>query len=397
MLRNKYFQIFSYAFILLVFLVMAACSGKEGHPDTFVIKGKLKYTNGNKIVLVQMRPDSLKPIDSVNIDDEGSFTFVRRTNDVGFYLLKLAEDNFITLLLKNGETAEITGDARQLAADYVVNGSEGSSLLAALAQHTKKNVTKTDSLYKIMDASSDSTGYDKIKANCDSVYLAIYQDQQKYTMDFITQHSQSLASIYALYQVFGRQKVLNEQEHYSYFLMVDSTLNSLYPENVFVKDLHSRVQEIRDYQKELNAAQNKLKIGLPAPDITLKNVGGVDQRLSDNLGHVTLLVFWSSTHAASTNFMKSCKWMYKTYNPKGFRIFAVSLDKNRTQWEGFVRENRILWDNVSDLTGWESAVVKPYALKAIPYAYIIDEKGMIAAKGLNEQEIANWLSNNYKF
>jgi peroxiredoxin len=397
MIRNKYFQLFSIATILLFFLVMAACSGNDGHPDTFVIKGKLKYTNGNKIVLVQMRPDSLKPIDSVSIDDEGRFTFVRRTNDIGFYLLKLAEDNFVTLLLKNGETAEITGDARQFAANYVVSGSEGSTLLAELAQQTKRNVSRTDSLDNLLDESSDSLGYADIKADCDSAYLAIFQDQQKYIMDFIRKHSQSLASIYALYQVFGRQKVLNEQEHYSYFLMVDSTLNSLHPDNVFVKDLHSRVQEIRDYQKEMDAADAKLKMGKPAPDIALKNVGGIEKRLSENLGHVTLLVFWSSANAASTNFMKSCKWIYKTYSPKGLRIYAVSLDKNRTQWEGFVRENRILWENVSDLTGWESAVVKPFALKAIPYAYVIDEKGLIAAKGLNEQEIANWLNNNYKF
>jgi len=377
--------------------MMSGCGNNSKQaPDKFVVHGKLKNTNGEKIVLVQMKADSLKPIDSVKIDDNGEFRFTYKPNGICFYMLKLGNDNFITLLLDKGETAEVTGNCRQLAREYKVSGSAGSELLGELNTYTRKNYKKTDSLFAVLDANNESADFKDIKADCDSVYQRIFDDQQKYIQNFIQKNNTSLASLFALYQKFGQQKVLNEREHFHYFKMLDSTLMQIYPKNDFVTDLHTRVTTIETSRKELQSAAAKLDSGMMAPDISLKNIGGVIQPLSSLKGKVTLLFFWAGSSQPSLKVLDAFKGFQKKYGPKGFGIYAVSLDKYRQTWEGAVREHKLNWTHVSDLMEWESPVVKLYALQSIPYAILIDRDGRIVKRGITDQQLAVWLNKNLK-
>ncbi|MEI6854005.1 MAG: DUF4369 domain-containing protein, partial [Bacteroidota bacterium] len=143
-------------------LMAAGCgSGAKQHADEFIIHGKLKNTNGDKVVLVQMKADSLKPIDSVKIDDNGEFRFSYKPAVSCFYMLKLAANNFITILPEKGETVEITGNSRQLANEYKVSGSAGSELLAELNTHTRMNYRKSDSLFHILEVNKEKADFKK--------------------------------------------------------------------------------------------------------------------------------------------------------------------------------------------------------------------------------------------
>ena len=173
-------------FVALGVLMTGGCGNSKKQPeDTFVIHGKLKNTNGEKIVLVQMKTDSVKPIDSMMIDDNGEFRFSYKPAGICFYMLKLADDNFITLLLNKGENVEITGNSRQLASEYKVVGSAGSELLSQLNDHTRMNFKKSDSLLGVLEANKDSVDFIEIKAECDSMYDIIFADQQEYVKSFI--------------------------------------------------------------------------------------------------------------------------------------------------------------------------------------------------------------------
>ncbi len=394
---------FRFAFYLVALIaVYGFISGGCGNSNKqsagkFIIHGKLKNTNGEKIVLVQMKADSLKPIDSVKIDDNGEFLFTYKPDAICFYMLKLGPDNFITLLLDQGETAEVTGNSRQLANEYKVSGSAGSELLSELNTYTRKNYKKSDSLFQLIEDNKESTDFKNIKARCDSLYEIIFADQQKYIQQFIKKNPTSLASLFALYQNFGRKKVLNERDHFIYYRMLDSALIKIFPKSDFVNELHTHVAEIEKFRNELRLAAAKLDSGMMAPDITMKNIGGVMQSLSSQKGRVTLLLFWSGASQPSINVLESFKWIQKKYAPKGFGIYAVSLDKYRQTWEGVVREHKLNWIHVSDLLEWESPVVKLYALQSIPYAILIDSDGRIVKRGITNQQLSAWLYKHYKF
>ena len=394
---NKRIYFLLFTFIIALCFATGCGNNAKKSGDKIIVHGKLKNTNGEKIVLFQMKTYILKPIDSMKIDDNGEFRFTYKPEGTCFYMLKLGADNFITLLMDKGEEAEITGNSRQLANEYEVKGSSGSELLSELNKFTRKNYKKADSLLKIQTLNQDSPKFSQIKKAGDSLYDVLYTSQQKYVQQFIKKNPSSLASLFALYQVFGRQKVLNERDDFTYYRILDSTLVPLYPKNDFVMELHARVSDIEKYKSDLQHAASKLDSGKVAPEIILKNPGSFPQPLSSLKGRVTLLLFWAASSQPSLKVLNQFKWIQKKYAPKGFTVYAVSLDKYRQQWEDAIREYKLSWINVSDLMDWDSPVVKTYAIESIPQAILIDRDGRIIKRGITDVQLSVMLNKIYKF
>ncbi|HOV12323.1 MAG TPA: TlpA disulfide reductase family protein [Bacteroidales bacterium] len=379
----------------LVFI--GGCSNHNTPVDEFIIHGKLKNSLGEKIILQRLSLDSIKSVDSLIVDENGEFTFKYKPGSIGFYLLKVAGDNFIMLLTDKGEKIEITGNIKQLANDYAVTGSAGSVLLCELNNYTRKNIDKTDSLYNVQLLYQDSTNFPQVKQHLDSVYNNIFEDQRRYVQGFIKKNRTSLASIIAIYQVFGRQKVLNERDHLGTFKMLDSTLFLLYPNNDYVLELHKRVGDVEKAKADKIRNLAKLDSAMVAPEIKMNGIGGNPQPLSSLKGHVTLVLFWATSSQPSVASLKQYKWIHKKYREKGFQVYAVSLDKNRRDWEYAVNEHRLSWINASDLLGWDSPVVKTYCIDNIPLAVLVDTDGRILKRGITEEELPAWLNKIYKF
>jgi len=394
---GKFFGFFRVSAVIMLSLFLFSCGGNDKPVDEFIIHGKLKNSLGEKIVLQQLKIDRIKPLDSVTVDENGEFTFKYKPQGISFYLLKISADNFITLLADKGEKIEFSGNARQLAADYTVTGSAGSVLLSELNNHTRKNFGKTDSLYKIQVLYMDSTNYPQMKQQIDSVFNLVFEDQRHYVQEFIDKNITSLASLMAIYQIFGRQKVLNERDHFSYFKKLDSALFLIYPQNDYVIELHTRVKNVEKVHAEKLLNLAKLDSGIVAPDINLKNIGGYPQKLSSFRGRYTLVLFWAASSQQSIKALEAYKWMHKKYRDKGFQIYAVSLDQDRRTWEYGVREYKLSWIHVGDLLGWDSPVVRDYSLDNIPYAVLIDKDGRILKRGISSEELPVWLYKIYKF
>jgi thiol-disulfide isomerase/thioredoxin len=368
---------------------------KEERTD-FTIKGKLKNTRADIIKLEYLKIDSLKKIDSVKINDNGEFEFKHIPEGIGFYLIKVSNDNFIMLLAEKGEDITISGDIKQLASDYSVNGSKGSELLSSLNKHLRYNYKKVDSLKKLLDSKYADINYSEVKKEVDSVYQTIFNDQKKYLKSFIDNNPTSLASIMALYQVFGRQKVLNEKDDYEYFEKLDKSLFQIYPASDYVKELHQRVEGIKKEKEIYKQAEKKLDSGLMAPEINMYNIGGRSTSLSSFRGRVVLIFFWAGWSEPSIKTVQTLKWIYKQYNKKGFEIYAVSLDKHRQTWEDAIRRDKIFWTHVSDLAEWNSPIVKQYCVKSIPYMILIDKQGRIVKRDISEKELPDYLYRLYK-
>lgn len=378
-------------------LLMAAC-GNSGNKLTgeFIIRGKFKNTKGEMIRLVRLDVDSLIPRDSVIIDDNGAFSFRIKSDSPSFYLLKASSDNFVTLLIAPGEELEISGNFKQLAHEYNVSGSAGSVLLAELNTHTRLNYHKVDSLENILSKSRDSSRYAEIKKETDSAYNLIFLDQQQFVKSFIDKNITSLASLMAIYQMFGRVKVLNERDHLDYFIKLDNSLSALYPANGYVTELHKRVIQIKKNEEEQKLAEQKLDTGMIAPDIYMKSIAGIPANLSSLKGRVVLVWFWAGWSKSSQQDAETYKALYKKYRAKGFEIYGVSLDKDRQTWEDAVRGNKMQWIQVCDLLEWNSPVVKTYCIKSLPHAVLIGKDGRILKRGISAQELPVYLAKQFK-
>jgi len=374
-----------------------SCGGPEtGHPDSFIIKGTLKNSKGELIRLQMLAVDSISGIDSVVIDEKGSFQFQQPIAEPGFYMLSIKSDNFITLLIEKGEDIVIEGDIMQLATDYKVSGSPGSQLLWELNKETRKNYRTSDSLMNILKTSHSHPRFDSINSELDTAYTQLFNDQRAFVKGFIKRNPSSLASLMGLYQVFGRVRVVNERDDAPLFATLDSGLYLKYPANAYVEELHQRVQKLKKEQAERTSRESALDSGNVAPAFFLKNPAGVSVTLSSFKGNVVLLYFWAGWSTSSQAPIPTYKYLYKKYAPKGFTILGISLDKDRQTWENAYREFKLNWPQASDLQEWNSPLVRDYNIGAIPSAFLIGPDGRILLKRPDEQTLANYLARKYR-
>ena len=123
-------------------------------------------------------------------------------------------------------------------------------------------------------------------------------------------------------------------------------------------------------------------------DFTVKDKKGNDVSLSEYKGKVLVIVN-TATKCGLTPQYDALEAMYEKYHDKGFEIYQVSLDVDNGLWARVMKEQKLPWTNVSDISGGASRYVMAYNLSAIPSAFVIGGNGLAGtaikdAKSLEE-------------
>jgi peroxiredoxin len=79
--------------------------------------------------------------------------------------------------------------------------------------------------------------------------------------------------------------------------------------------------------------------------------------------------------------------IYKDLHSKGLNIIGVSLDQDATKWKEAIAKDKLTWNQVSNLKGWEEPIAAQYKVDAIPATFILDASGKIVAKNLRGTEL----------
>jgi thiol-disulfide isomerase/thioredoxin len=376
--------------IAIIAVFLASCGGNKNASDNeFIISGKLMNTKKDSVYLEELTVKDAIPLDSAVINEDGEFSFKVKPKQIGFYVLRLARNNFVTLLIDKGETVEISGDARQLVKTYNVSGSKGSQQIKEINDHLRINYARVDSLSSVYEGSQGKDNFIKIKEELDSIYLTIFADQKKFASTFIDKNTSSLACLIAIYQQFGKQPVFDVKvkEDFAYFQKLDKAIFAAYPDNPHAQDLHERIAEIKKMDAEKKLAAGKLSEGASAPEIKLKSPEGTQIALSSLKGKFVLVDFWASWCSPCRKENPNLVKIYKKYKAKDFEIYGVSLDRDKDAWKAAIKTDKITWIQVSDLLYWDSPLVKLYNVEAVPFSVLIDKEGKIIAKGLTSEEL----------
>ena len=137
-------------------------------------------------------------------------------------------------------------------------------------------------------------------------------------------------------------------------------------------------------------------VGEPAYEISLPDVKGAIQKLSDQKGKVVLIDFWASWCGPCRKANPALSVIYSKYKDKGFEIFGVSIDDEKKAWKKAIQSDRITWKQVNGPGGWEAPVALEWKIEQIPASYLIDQQGKVIAIDPSKEDLENHLKNLLK-
>jgi thiol-disulfide isomerase/thioredoxin len=358
----------------------------------FTVSGKLEHNTAELIYLKEMTSRELISVDSCKTDSTGTFLLHGVSPESRFFAVYTRPGSYVYLLARTGDRIILNGDEGDLPGSYRVEGSEDSRLIRELTLEQNRTMDRIRRLSKIFNDNLESPDFMKIKEQLDSAYQEIIDAQREFTFRFIEGNLGSQASLMALYQQIGpRYYVLDPDRDFTYFAMVDSSLNILYPESDAVRDLHRQVEELRQKKKMEAMSAARFGIGKEAPEIALPSPSGDTIVLSSLRGKIVLLDFWASWCAPCRSENPNLVKIYKKYRDKGFEIYQVSLDRTKTAWLKGIEDDKLDWIHVSDLQYWNSIVVPVYNIQGIPMNYLLDREGRILDQNLRGEQLSQKL------
>lgn len=150
-------------------------------------------------------------------------------------------------------------------------------------------------------------------------------------------------------------------------------------------------EEVKDgYYGKLIAEQithlEQISVGAIAPNFTVMTPAGDTISLHSIPGKVKLVDFWASWCAPCRKENPNLVKLYEEYHSKGFEVFSVSLDTDKTAWEKAITEDKLPWKQGSELLQVPQVAIT-YAIKAIPHTILLDEHNRIIAKDIRGKEL----------
>jgi len=363
----RYFTLLTTAAVL----TFSSCNNHE--QGAFELKGKLKNANGERLILEKLSQQPVA-VDSAVVDSEGNFEFKNYTPKIGFYRIKVSEENFAMLVLDSTQKVVVSGDIKDLGNTYKVEGSDETTLFLEFTEVSRRRDKRVDSLNQIAQSlmepfRNNTAKLDSLSATFEAPYNAIMRPVNEEVAAMINKNSNMYASLIAV-------QSLEPDNYGDVYRKLDEGLMKKFPNDKNVKNFHDFVGRTL-----------ALSVGQQAPEIELNDPEGKAVKLSDFRGKYVLIDFWASWCGPCRKEMPNVVKAYAKYKPKGFEIFGVSLDKDRDNWIKAIKEDGITWPQVSDLLQWNSSVVPLYAIQGIPFTVLLDKEGKIVAKNLRGDEL----------
>jgi len=351
--------------VLALAITFTSCNESEinqAKTDT-KISGVFANYQGGEAIFERLETQQVVIEDSLEINEDGEFTYYVDCKTPSFYRIRLGSQNFFNFIISPKDQIDITADANNLDATYQVKGSDESKRLKSLNNRMAGFYSAMDSIRQVLQqyqAQGDVMGYQAATQKQYQVSI----EATNVIKSFIDEKPGSLASLAAVQN-------LNPEQDFAYFEKVVEGLKDVAASSTYYQNLKGIVE-----------ASKRLAIGSDAPDIALENPDGEIVTLSSLRGKVVLIDFWASwckpCRMENPNVVK----MYQKYKPKGFEIYGVSLDKTKDAWVGAIAQDQLTWTHVSDLKFWNSAGAKLYNVTSIPKTFLINAEGKIIGKDL---------------
>jgi thiol-disulfide isomerase/thioredoxin len=132
-----------------------------------------------------------------------------------------------------------------------------------------------------------------------------------------------------------------------------------------------------DASAQASSTTNSNAAGLvnyPAPELSLQNVTGKQESLSDYRDNVVLVNNWATWCPPCKAEIPTLEAYYKAHNADGFVIIGIEAGESQNEVLEFVQSSAITYPIWIDL---ENASLKAFNSSGLPNSYVIDRKGAV--------------------
>lgn len=320
-------------------------------------------SEGEKVYLYAPDTATLepRPVDSLVYTSEGVVFERALDRPFPYYLLFEDHPGAVEVFVDEGPIT-VSGNVAHITT-VAVTGSEVHDTYKQAVDGLKEIDKKERALYqRFVEAQEKKDPVQQ--AVLDEEYNLLVKEREDFVIDFAGSHPGSPVGPYLI------NAIIYDLD----YSRVQPVFEQLSPEvrsHPFGRKLAERV-----------AIAKNTSVGSRAPAFSGKNPDGEIISLEGSLGKITLIDFWASWCAPCRRENPNVVKLYEEFQPLGLEIIGVSLDDNAEAWKQAIQEDQLAWKHLTDLQGFQSAIAQEYGIMAIPQTYLLDENGVIIAKGL---------------
>lgn len=339
----------------IIFFLSLLCATQYVLAQEVKITGKITnyMVQSNDSITLQINRSMSNPIILKSaISKKGAFSFAYTENSTNYCELYISSNDRIPMFLSSGENVSISADASSLNTTAIVSGSEETSSMQKNIRTIQAYMTEAQNIKLICDAKIDSLEKKKNEQIAESI-----------------RHNPYLLSNLSIISI------LPIETYSSVYQLLDSSLQSAYPNNEFVDAFHQEIQKLM-----------VLRVGSTMNDIILADENGKMHSLESLRGKVVLIDFWASWCRPCRMEIPNFKKLYDAYHQSGFDIYSISVDNDAMAWKKALEQEQMPWTNVHDDKKIYSNM---YNVSSIPFTILIDKDGKIVGKGLRGQDLSS--------
>ena len=359
---------------------MLACNNKE-IKGKFSLQGNIKNLEDQQVYLEQLFFTQQQPqVLDTGIIKNGKFEVGAIASEDGLYRIRFEKMNSGFIFINDKPTINFTADIKDVSLQGPDFNTPANNTLKKLLLNIEGQRSTLVSTSKKIDSLKSLPGSDSILLAESKTLSGLTDNFNKFIVKYIDTVQQPVVALFAL----------------GYTQSIDpAVLNTIVPKMVNRFPGHQGIVGIVTQFNEMLVENNKPApaktspptIGSVAPDFTMNDTEGKPFTLSQLKGKYVLVDFWASWCGPCRGENPNVVAAYNKFKNKNFTILGVSLDDNKEKWLQAIKADKLKWQQVSDLKGWENVTVSLYGYDGIPYNVLLDPQGKIIATSLRESAL----------